>query len=772
MSSQVNNVLRTYSLAALQQMARQRGLDTKKQTKEKVLQALSPRMVDPDAIQASLDDLEPVERLLLDRVILAGGNTPTELIRRQLERESHVDPKSQPERGTYLSYGQQIKGSARNRGSRTFEDVVARLGALGLAFTAEPLHSTGSIVELNQPGRRLFIPDVILRRLPSVEVSTETTPVPVKTQQADPAPLLRDVYLLLSFAARGPIPLTARGLMPKRTLVQINGMLFQQEEAADVRSEEELAWLPFLRSLVEELGLLVASAGELQLDERTEAFLRRSAGERQQRLFESWRQTARWNELFLIPNLTVKGKGMSVRNAASGVIAARERLLKELVELPVGEWVTLEHLVERVRLRAYEFLLPRIWTRDHYSYYGYYGSYGGSSLPNPYRGGNELGLTFDIDSEETGWNVVEAEFIFAVIAESLHMLGVVDLGGTDERITAFRITIDGARLLNGEKLRTPPSQPQVIVQPNFQIVVMEPTGEDTLFRLDQMAERLRADRAIEYELTRDSVYRAQRAGLEADAIIAFLESVSTVGVPQNVRRTVEEWGHQHERITVRQRTPLLHALDEKMLDGLYADSGIAPLLGRRVAPTVALVPHRTLQPLFRRLVQRKLLPALSEGPDSDTGPVLSADPNGRLAFRQQLPSIFDIRSLRSFADEEDGAMQLSPQSLRRGAKGGASSDDMLATLERLHAGPLPPEVTALVRKWARNWGQGALIEAAVLQVEDPETLADLLADPELRPSLLPVPGAAALAVVRPDAVERVRTLLYDRGMVLGDQLIR
>lgn len=68
-------------------------------------------------------------------------------------------------------------------------------------------------------------------------------------------------------------------------------------------------------------------------------------------------------------------------------------------------------------------------------------------------------------------------------------------------------------------------------------------------------------------------------------------------------------------------------------------------------------------------------------------------------------------------------------------------------------------------------GSGALIETTILQVEQPETLTDLLGDPELRPSLVLVPGASKLVLVRPHAVERLRALLADRGMVLHDHLI-
>lgn len=766
------DVLQTYGLGSLQQMARQRDLETQKQNKGTVVPMLARAVVAPNAIKASLDDLTSLERLVLDRVILAGGNAMTETIRRSLEREDRIDRRTGPERDGYTAYWsqQQEKGSARNRGSRKFEDLIARLGALGLVFTAEPVYSGGTTVELSQPGRRLLIPDEILRTLPPVTLAPEPAATPETDWDGDPAPLLRDIYLLLSFAAREPIPLTARGMIPKRSLTRIDAALQDPEGTGDVRSEDEMTWLPFLRALAEEVGALVTGPGELLLDERADAFLALSSAARQQRLYDAYRQTTRWNELFRIPNLTIRGKGASIRTAPAGVVEARRRVMSELAQMPSGEWLSLDGFIQRLRLRDYEFLLSRQWTPESVYRYGYYGA-ADRWILNPYAIANRLGLTFDVAGEEAGWDTVEAGFIRSVVTEALYSLGVVDLGRADGTLSAFRVTADGFRLLHGETLPERPSEPHVVIQPNFQIFAMPPTGEDVLFRLDQMADRLRVDQATEYELTRDSIYRAQRAGLDTAAVLAFLESVSSVGLPPNVRRSIEEWGMQHERVTVRRRTPLLHVQDAQTLDSLYADPALAALLGRRVTPTVALVPPRALQPLLDLLVQRELLPALSEGPEESPAPLLVAGSDGVLTYQQPLPSIFDLSPLTTFSEDVEGGIRVTQASLRRGARAGLSADDIIAILTRLHAGPLPAEVTALVRRWAKDWGQGALVEATILQVEHPETLADLLADPELRPALTRVPGAPRLALVLPSAVERVRALLNERGMALGDRLL-
>jgi hypothetical protein len=749
-------------------MLRQRQLVSKEKTKEKMIGLLAPLLFDQQAIARSISDLSAPELGLLDRLILAGGDAPTGLMRRLLERDGLIDPRPKQDRHSYYGYAyQHERGSARVSGSRKFEDVVASLGAHGLVFTTEPVGGRG-IVEINIPGRRLFIPAEIQRHLPLVELEIETQPPPAEVWPGDPGALLRDFYHLLSFAAREPIPLTNRGSIVKRTLVRIVQGFRRAEDAAAVRGEEDLGWLPLLRALAEEMGLLVSTVGELVLDPRIEEFLRLPAGERRERLFRAYRRTGRWCEIFRIPNLTVRGKGASLRVAPPFAVAARQRVLAELTELPAGEWIAIDHLIGRLALRAYEFLLPRRGVQ--YSYYDYSLYYDTSALSNPYRGNNEAGWTFDeIEREEEGWDRVEAGFIRAIVTEALPAFGVVDLGGEGTAATAFRVTPDGARLLRGEPLPSEVPVANVVVQPNFQIFAFEPTGEDVLFTLDQIANRIRADKATEYELTHSSFYRAQSAGYDAARIIAFLESVSTVALPQNVRRTLEEWGSQHERITLRLRTPLLQTIDEGTLDRLYGDPEIAALLGRRVAPTAALVSASSLAALTERLVASNRLPALTEGPDDTQAPRLRVERDGRVAFRQRLPSLYDLRLVRPFTEEEDRALRLTAASLRRGARAGLAAEAILGTLERLQGEPLLPEVPALVRRWAKDWGSGALFQSAMLQVDQPETLSDLLADPEVRPHLQRLPGVSTFALVRPESVDRLRTLLESRGMALDER---
>ncbi len=131
-----------------------------------------------------------------------------------------------------------------------------------------------------------------------------------------------------------------------------------------------------------------------------------------------------------------------------------------------------------------------------------------------------FGLEFpDVYDDESGWEKVEANFIQSVVRGPLFWMGLVDLGWEGPQTgspSAFRLTPLGLWLLKqGPQPQIPAEGGQVIVQPNLHIIALDPIQEATLINLDHFAERLTAERAVEYQLTRQSVYRGQQTGWEA-----------------------------------------------------------------------------------------------------------------------------------------------------------------------------------------------------------------------------------------------------------------
>ena len=239
----------------------------------------------------------------------------------------------------------------------------------------------------------------------------------------------------------------------------------------------------------------------------------------------------------------------------------------------------------------YEFLLPRDYRPVELPYYFSYYKY--TTRRSPYISyGNEMGWNFSPPFEEEieGWEVVEGGFIRVVLLEPMHWMGLVDVGVADGRPVAYRLTSAGKWVLGvGPQVDIPAAEGKVVVQPNFEVFALDPISDLTLSKLDEFADRVSAERAIKYHLTRDSVYRAQRQGWVVESILHTLASMSDTPLPQNVVRSLEEWQSLHERITIHRQGKILHAADGALLDQLTQDAEIRPHLGSRPDGTVALL---------------------------------------------------------------------------------------------------------------------------------------------------------------------------------------
>jgi hypothetical protein len=754
-------LLKQYSFDSLARAAAARRVDPVPKSKGKLLQVLSKTLYDADTIASILARLEPSERDLLDRVVLLGGEVLTASLRHQLGAEGAIDAPGRNQ-GTD---GAQAAAGTKGR----FEDIVARLSTLGLLF-ASNVGPYRQHVELGSLGQYLYIPQGVMRHLPAPTIALDTAPPPTVKELAARDDLLRDIYMLIAAVRDEPVSLSVRGQIPKRQLSRINGLFRRPESMTGVRSEWDLGRLPLLRALAEDLQLVLQATRGLVAGDDVLGFLSQAPGLRQRRLYDAYVRTKRWSELSRIRDITISPRA---NMTGPKIVAARKVVLDEVAGLPTDQWIPTTHLVDRIRRRAFEFLLERNWQYSHY-YYGntFY------SDPNPYWGSNSLGLSFYArDTEElVDWETIEGGFIRGVV-EALHWLGVLDLGSIEEgEDSVFRLTEMGSRLLRGQVPPSTPTRPNVVVQPNFQVLAFEPTSEDILFTLDRIAQRVRAEQVVEYYLTRAAIYDAQRSGLEIGEVIAFLDRVGSTSLPQNVRRSLEEWGAGHQRVVVRPGLAALQAGDESTLDGLFADPELAALLGRRLSRTVVLVPVANLELVRQHLVTNPLhpLPALTEGDDARQGACLRIDRDGRVTFLQPVASVYVRAALRPFVDEDpDGSVRITPGSLRRAVetahdRTSKTAEEIIATLERLHAGPLLEDVIALVRRWAKDWGRGAIAQVAILQVENAEIMQGLLEDADLRSQLQAVPGNPALATISPEDVPYVRAQLKERGMSLGD----
>jgi len=736
--------------------------------KKPLIDNLVRHLFNKGAVERALARLTPRQRQVLDRLYLMGpGEVHTTALKRALLRAGIVQERK-PTRRTVFIEGDPYKGD-----SPFFEDIIARLTCLGLVLGREP--SDYSSVISGVPPRYLFIPPQVRAHIPEPPPPPITPPTPTRIQESSARTFQRDLYLYWSYVRAHPLKLTTQGRLRKKDLEAINATLLVREQIEKGTNELDYPRLVFLRHLATALGLLKRQHMQVRAAEHP-PFIKEPPAQRVKRCFVAWLEGDFWNEILSIPGISVRGaKGREAR-VPQQIVKARQRVIAHLKRLPAQGWVDIEQLIEDIRATDYEFLFSRQYERSYYSSYYYYSYQPGT--PYSYYG-NPLGWEFSpsFHDEAEGWDTVEVGFIMAIIREPLYWLGLVDLGYKGElgEPIAYRLTPLGAWVMGlGPEVEIPTGEGRVIVQPNFQIFALDPISDATLATLDEFAERVSAERAVEYKLTQQSVYKGQQAGWTAAKIIGFLEQASGSPLPQNVVRTLEEWDKLHHRIVFHRRVNLCQTATPELMDELLADEQLRSLFVSRPAPTAALVVRRkgAVKRIVQRLQERGYPPLRTFRPEDACRPSLTIEMDGRVRFAQRVPSIFLLQRLEPFTERTlEGEYYITEKSVQRALRRGLTVPDILRELKTLHRGPLPCWLEIAIKAWGKYYGDGAVQTVTLLQVKDEAILQELCTDPELRHLIAPFRPRPALAIVRDGDLDELRRLLDKRGISLDDKLI-
>ena len=760
MSDELSNLLEGYNFHTLAEIAAHSGLDVcdekgKKLRKAKLVPLMRRQLFTGERVRASLAKLSEMDRAVLDRLLLRGGEADTSTFRQEVVRDGlATEQPAQKRRGDYWreSYGSNAPPRAD---SRLFNDVMARLTLHGLAFTKFPTVAYGSVTHKSNliPGSVIYVPPAIRSFLPEpAQPSLEMDAAEIGELHATaPDIFLRDLLLYWLDLRQNEVTFIQAGTVGKRDLKRINNTLIEPDpRLAEATSETDTGRLFFLRVLLEDLELatprgrrLVPKGSILQVPD----FWSCSAAEQLSLCLSAWEESSRWNEVHdpSLANMADRRRG-------------RSGLLNFLRTLPAGQWLSARLLLSRLSVTDPDFLIK---DRNRVL-----------SQRSGYIGGSWYGRNENMAEKLMQ---LERSFVDTALSGPLLWLGIVDVGMKEGQPVSFRITREGSLALGTTSpAAAPADQGRLIVQPNFQILTLGPVPLALLTRLEIFADRVKAERgAFEYHLSQDSVYRAQQAGYGTQAILRLLAEEAGVEVPQNVLRSLQEWRALHERIVFRDHVSLCQAASADMLDELLADEELAGHLSDRASPTVAMVKKGKAADVLVGLLERGILPAVSsERPDADVN-VVFADEEGSLRLVHAVPSLYLQGRLDRLAEPSDGVYHITETSvgaaLRHHFKDVPS---LLQELKKLHRGSLPQRLVLRIKAWGHHFGDAALSSLTLLQVKDQDTLIELFADPEVAPYLSAFKPSArkALAVVDEEKLETLRELLAERGMKVSGGL--
>ncbi len=766
MAPGIDALLNSYHYRALQSMAEEAGLPFDLR-KDDLISEMKRRFFTAERVRSALEGLDEREQAVLNGLLLHDGEVSTSMLRRELVRAGLV--RGAASESLHRTYGsrppyarQDYVGKVSRADSDIFVDVVARLTLRGLVFSCDTAQSTGGTpykVRLH-PASTLYIPDAIRPWMPEPEALAPPLDdwEPDRVDVGTPDLLLRDLYLYWDLVRRGEVSLIQSGFVGKRSLRAINEVLLMPDpRLEEVRREDDTQRLYVLRQLLGGLGLVYSEGKRL-----------RPGGDDPLEIpaFWSWDQVAQLEAVLKVWPIVEGGAGVMVEDDAyQGRYAQARRVILEVLAAFQSEvWHEPGDVLMEARGQDVNFLFgdrQELEQMRHQPYHRYY--------------------VRSIKDRLRAYDQLEVDFVRACMEGFLNEVGILDLGYERGLFRGFRITPTGASMLNGrstEQAGQPDGRPnrhqgKLIVQPTFAVIAMGPIGLDVLARLDLFAERERADRAVfEYRLSREALYEAQQQGLSASQAIGYLEDVSETGLPQNVRRSLEDWRAHHERIVFRIGVSLLQAADTEALEGVVSDPEGGQHVAREVAPAVALIKDGQREALIDTLVRQGRFPARSDARPSAADNSVVIHPDGTVEPVHRVLSFHLRARLARVAEREpDGTWRLTPSAIRRA--GGSSSRvlDLLDELQRLQRGGLPQEVRQRVKALGGYYGTASAETVTLVAFRDRETLDELREDPELNGLLTPFPaGDRALAVVPTESLPRLREVLATFGVPVEEGL--
>ncbi len=772
-------VLDSYNANTLKKMIAFLGEESKTYKQDNV-KFLAARFPQPDRVLKELQQLDKAELVALTRLAEKNGRMSTIRLQSLIKTEPDLLKEATLSNDVYYQDGQRHVYPHVNpdyRGKPSFPDLIARLTCKGLLFSEDPLDNGKTTLDLVY-GRFIFLPNYTLEQLKKITLPKLPNPAeisPEHTVNGSSTLFVRDLSRYGRFLQdKQTLNLTTQNVLYKDDLKTLAAQMSFPVDLKSGVKETDNGRIYFLRRLLPKIGLAEQRYYEHPLEAIPNApFWQLEIADRVQLAFRTWRDQGAWNEL---PQLHHYKRGNYIRDdAPKGLVKARKTVLNQMKALGKG-WVSIHELIEDIKDSHYGFLFPKRHTSRSSWYYNSYRE------THPYvSGNNPYDISFDnIRGERDGWDKVEVDFINHIIAGPLFWMGLVDLGYSNKaptqdlhgniHIDGYRFTEMGLWLLDmGPKPTTTSESGNLVIQPNFEILMMAPFADEALLILDQFADVSKETKhVITYELTRKTVYRGQKQGWQVERIAQWLDQHSSQPLPQNVQRTLDEWDALHNRIVIHTNATLIETADSNTTQQIKEHIPN----GRFPAATIAITPAAG-KTIATQLRKAGWLPIITH-PRQTTAPnSVQIDQNGRITFLHPTPSIYAKGIIYPLSSETGDGRTLTDTQIKAAISNGKTYEQIEQELASVHAGPLPQPLINKLKAWSKYYGDARQESLILIEFENPKTYRELLSDPDLTNYLTPFPANGRfLATIHPLHIETVHALLAERGVDIHEGLGR
>lgn len=734
--------LNRYDADTLREFATLHRLAPGRQLKKAdMVTALSQHFKQPEFISRAVTSLNALERQVLG--LLQAGPEEGLTLPALLRLAQVVDIAPIPGKTDVGSRRPAIQNL--DKASTSILQTPLRLCALGLAV---PWRGPGGFPSGNQNVvtwdriDAIGLPEHVRRTLSPVIPTLKTIPEDeIKhTASGSARSFQRDLFFYWSQVRRQPIQTKQDGLLYKRDLKIVNSVLMRPIE--NLGAESDHMELVFLRFMALSLELLSEASDGVITAAEAPPFLAETPDNRIRQCFESWFEALWWVEM----------GGYFAEEFEAGMVAPlRQALIDALRQASTEQWIDRRSLASAVA----PMLLGSI-----YGAMNFYTYYGRDVLSDAIAAASRMNLHGN----------PLADYLKTSLDGPLHWMGLVDIGfDAKQQPIAVRLTPAGALVLGLlSKLDLPATTGQVIVQPNYHILAIDPVPDATLAALDSFAVRQKTGRVTEYELTKASVHQGALGGWPVSRVIAFLQQSAGTALPGNVARTLEEWQEGHNRIRFLSPAAVLETATPAETTALHRHPAAAAALGRILTPTLSLV--RDLPALQQAMGDANLMLERSSAEAPAGRPCFRLLDDGRLQAVAPVLSLGASAGVAAFTEMTDAGLHITPRALMAATKSGLKVEDITESLRKALVHPLSPEWERRLKTWTAHFGNARTTPRALLELRGAEVLAELRSDPEIARLLKPFHPKHALATFDPKDRDRLLALLAQYGIELIDDL--
>lgn len=762
-------------------------LDLSSTASTPVLLEIAQYILNTDSISEVLQNLGELEVVLLRELVSCGGRTNSRDLALYAQYANLLDVEKKdaavPDDTLYASESiiKYQPGTALQsphypvpHPHGPFEQAIRQLLMQGCVFWGKQTHFVGREYASGMHDGVLIVPQTILsvirRKWPSETLTPVAEPIVVEdTLDVHLQAFQRTLYLYWSFVSttRGGVGLVNNGLLSRTSLRQLVEHMHAQDETEQLRLESDYPRLFFVRLLLIQLGLLSVRQNTLYA-QPAEDFFSRPLAQRARECLRIYMDTHFWNEMIYLSEINIRPIPDPLTPAHEEVIHARHQVMERLLLEAPQEWHDQAAFIARTKLYIPYLLFPRQYGPRAERY---------SQGSNPY--GWDFRLRRGWLTHREGWHMVEGGFIRAMITGPLHWMGLMQLD-QEKFSSTFQYSDVSAFIIGDAALKEEAViRGRLIIQPNFDIVVLAPVAEGLLVRLDTFAERISLEHVAQYHLTKASVTHAIQHDIHVDAMLAVLESAVETDIPQNVRYSLAEWERQARRIEVWPSATILEVEDSSLLDRFLADPEIQPLFRRRLTPQLVEVMPEKLQAVQQLLWQQNYLPARSVVPEhalTPTQPATAYEPQWKLHEDGSLSPFYAVLDLYLVAEAllfcernaSTGWLCITEASLQRALDAEIALDQIIDFLQHYCVDGIPGSFLIRLKLWGGGYvrSKRIYVEHAPLLRLSADVLRDLQADKEVAALLGPeIVAEQRLVHVPAENLASVLDLLQQRGFL-------